>query len=138
MSERHDLASRHPDSRYVGWAIGVSAVLHGVMLAIFVVLSFLEPAKLDIAQKPVSARLVRLGQKRDEHLLPRKISDATSAADRVHGSAAGRHQRPRPSGEVRQRAERAPQRRGPPPRFLPRFRQDHLQEAGAGRRRSRG
>jgi outer membrane biosynthesis protein TonB len=71
LSSGHDLASRTPEARYVSWAVVGSAVLHGAILAIFVVMTYLEPPKLDIAQKPVSARLVRLGQRRDEHLLPR-------------------------------------------------------------------
>ena len=54
------------------WAVAGSTVVHAAILALFIVMTLLEPPKLDMAQKPVSAKLVRLGVKRDEHLLPRK------------------------------------------------------------------
>lgn len=72
MTGISDRAAHHPSLRLAGWAIGGSVVLHGLLLAVFVVMTFLEPSKLDLAQKPISAKLVRLGTKRDEHLLPRK------------------------------------------------------------------
>ncbi len=72
MSRSHQLAARHPEARYVTWAILGSALVHAGILGFFVLMTLLEPPKLDLAQKPVSAKLVRLGQKRDQHLLPRK------------------------------------------------------------------
>lgn len=72
MTRGHQLAARHPEARYVTWAVLGSALVHAGILGFFVLMTLLEPPKLDIAQKPVSAKLVRLGQKRDQHLLPRK------------------------------------------------------------------
>ena len=72
MSPGHQLAARHPEARYVTWAVFGSALVHAGILGFFVLMALLEPAKLDLAQKPVSAKLVRLGVKRDQHLLPRK------------------------------------------------------------------
>ncbi|HET9594789.1 MAG TPA: TonB C-terminal domain-containing protein, partial [Anaeromyxobacteraceae bacterium] len=49
----------------------VSLALHVSLVAAVVILH--EPtARIDLAQKPISARLVRLGEKRPEHFLPRK------------------------------------------------------------------
>lgn len=73
VSMGHTLAGRMPEARYLSWAIGGSAVVHGALLGFFILMNVLEPPKLDLAQKPVSAKLVRLGKKRDEHLLPRKV-----------------------------------------------------------------
>lgn len=56
----------------VGWALAGSVALHALLLGAFIGASLLEPAKLPLAQKPVSARLVRLGTQRDPKLLPRK------------------------------------------------------------------
>lgn len=72
MSAGHQLAARSPESRYVTWGVVGSAVVHAGILGFFIAMTLLEPPKLDLAQKPVSAKLVRLGQKRDQHLLPRK------------------------------------------------------------------
>ncbi|MGC4116376.1 MAG: TonB C-terminal domain-containing protein [Myxococcales bacterium] len=72
MSRSRQLAARHPESKYVTWAVVGSAAVHAGILGFFVVMTLLEPPKLDLAQKPVSAKLVRLGQKRDQTLLPRK------------------------------------------------------------------
>ncbi|MBI5542299.1 MAG: TonB C-terminal domain-containing protein [Deltaproteobacteria bacterium] len=72
MSTGHELAGRQPDSRYVTVAIAGSAIVHAALFALAIVMTLLEPPKLDLAQKPVSAKLVRLGQKRPDNLLPRK------------------------------------------------------------------
>jgi outer membrane biosynthesis protein TonB len=56
----------------VTWAVFGSALVHAGILGFFILMTLLEPPKLDLAQKPVSAKLVRLGQKRDQALLPRK------------------------------------------------------------------
>lgn len=71
MGSAYELSARSPESRYAPWAIGASVAVHVGLLAFFVAMTLLEPPKLDLAQKPVSAKLVRLGQKRDERLLPR-------------------------------------------------------------------
>ncbi len=55
-----------------GKAVLVSVALHAGLLVAAVGLSLLEPSKPEITQKPISAKLVRLGKKRDEKLLPRK------------------------------------------------------------------
>lgn len=72
----HILAARHPEARYVTWAVAGSTVVHAGLLGLFIVMTLLEPPKLDLAQKPVSAKLVRLGEKRADTLLPRISSPA--------------------------------------------------------------
>ena len=72
MSRGRQLAARHPEAKFVTWAVFGSAFVHAGILGFFILMTLLEPPKLDLAQKPVSAKLVRLGQKRDQSLLPRK------------------------------------------------------------------
>lgn len=55
-----------------GKAVVLSVALHVGLLVAAVGLKALEPSKPEITQKPISAKLVRLGKKRDERLLPRK------------------------------------------------------------------
>jgi colicin import membrane protein/protein TonB len=51
-------------------ALAASVLLHAAALA---AAALLRPAPIvDLEQKPITARLVRLGEKRPEHLLPRK------------------------------------------------------------------
>jgi outer membrane biosynthesis protein TonB len=54
------------------WAVLGSVGVHAVLVGLFAMASWLEPPKPSLAQKPVSARLVRLGVKREKNLLPRK------------------------------------------------------------------
>lgn len=56
----------------VSSGVAVSLAAHAVAIGAFFVVSLLEPPRLAIEQKPISAKLIRLGQKRDERLLPRK------------------------------------------------------------------
>lgn len=65
---------RPPAARddHVGWALVGSVAVHALLVGGLAAASLLEPAKLPLAQKPVSARLVRLGTQRDPKLLPRK------------------------------------------------------------------
>jgi colicin import membrane protein len=59
-------------------AVLASALLHAAALAAAIVF---RPAPIvDLEQKPISARLVRLGEKRPEHLLPRKEEPPPPAA----------------------------------------------------------
>jgi outer membrane biosynthesis protein TonB len=110
----HQLAARNPWSRYTSLAIAGSAVFHFGILGLFIVMTLLEPPKLDLAQKPVSAKLVRLGKKRDETLLPRKIeappppeAAATPQPVAIHAkdpsapSAPSIHSRPAPPQKTR-------------------------------------
>lgn len=53
-------------------AMFASFAVHAVLVGVFFAASRFEPPKLDLAPKPVSAKLVRLGEKRPENLLPRK------------------------------------------------------------------
>ncbi|MFN7131444.1 MAG: TonB C-terminal domain-containing protein [Myxococcales bacterium] len=55
-----------------GRAVALSLAVHAALLGGFALLKTMEPPKLEPSQKPVSAKLVRLGKKRDEKLLPRK------------------------------------------------------------------
>ena len=54
------------------WAIAGSLAVHVGILFFFIALSLFEPPKLPLAQKPVSAKRVRLGKERDKNLLPRR------------------------------------------------------------------
>lgn len=63
------LASRRTS---YGKAVVFSVAIHVGLLLAAVGLRLLEPTKPEITQKPISAKLVRLGKKRDERLLPRK------------------------------------------------------------------
>ncbi len=56
----------------VGWALAGSVALHALLIGAFVAAALLEPAKLPLTQKPISAHVVRLGTQRDPKLLPRK------------------------------------------------------------------
>ncbi len=66
----YGLSGRRGES--VGTALGASLLFHAVLLGVFVVLSLIEPPKLDLNKNPVNAKLVRLGQERDPRFLPRK------------------------------------------------------------------
>ncbi len=67
-------ASRHDR---VGLALVGSFVLHGLLLVGFVAVSLLAPAQIAPAQKPMNARVVRLGAQRDPKNLPRKDVNVT-------------------------------------------------------------
>lgn len=55
-----------------GWTWMASIGLHGLVVLGIVVASLYQPAPPDLNQKPIAAKLVRLGQPRPDHLLPRK------------------------------------------------------------------
>ena len=64
------LADRDPRLK---WAVLASFAVHLVVLGGALAFSSLTAApKLDMSQKPIMAKLVRLGTPRDKHLLPRK------------------------------------------------------------------
>jgi outer membrane biosynthesis protein TonB len=65
------------------WAIAGSLAVHVGILFFFIALSFFEPPKLPLSQKPVSAKLVRLGKERDKNLLPRKEVNAPPPPNQV-------------------------------------------------------
>jgi outer membrane biosynthesis protein TonB len=56
----------------VGWALALSVGGHAALVAGLVAFSLWMPPQAPPAQKPVTARLVRLGTPRDPNLLPRK------------------------------------------------------------------
>lgn len=55
-----------------GWAWMASIALHVLLVLGIVVASLYRPAPPDLNQKPIAAKLVRLGQPRPDNLLPRK------------------------------------------------------------------
>jgi len=68
-----DLPESGQSSRgFVVWAVAGSLFFHALLVAVALVMTGSEPPKLDLSQKPVKARLLRLGKKRDEKLLVRK------------------------------------------------------------------
>jgi colicin import membrane protein/protein TonB len=74
-AERSPLVA-HP-GRF-GAALVASGLVHAVGLAL--ALAFRPPPLIDLEQKPIVARLVRLGEKRQEQLLPRKEEPPPPAA----------------------------------------------------------
>lgn len=94
-----------PRDRF-GLVVAVSAVLHVAVLAAALVL---RPAPIiDLEQKPIVARLVRLGEKRPENLLPRKEPDAAGRPE-APPTAAPAPPAPAPAPKA------APAARAPPP-----------------------
>jgi protein TonB len=63
--------SGHSGQGFVIWAVAGSVLAHALVIAAALLVVGSEPPKVDLAQKPVKARLLRLGKKRDEKLLPR-------------------------------------------------------------------
>ena len=62
------------------WAlVGSSAVVHLGLVAAGLLLR--PPPLIDLEQKPIVAKLVRLGEKRPEHLLPRKEEPPPAAGE---------------------------------------------------------
>ncbi|MGI5862360.1 MAG: TonB C-terminal domain-containing protein, partial [Myxococcales bacterium] len=81
---RQTKASRPARERVVAVAVGLSVLLHALLLvALIVVPSGSASAKIELDQKPVKARLLRLGTKRDPKLLPRKPSAAPPPPPKV-------------------------------------------------------
>jgi TonB family protein len=55
------------------WAVAISVALHvGLFGAAVVAARYAAGPRIDLGQKPIAAKLVRLGKPRDEKLLPRK------------------------------------------------------------------
>lgn len=64
------LADRDPRLK---WAVAISLAVHVVVLGGALVAAKVNAApKIDLSQKPITAKLVRLGKPRDKKLLPRK------------------------------------------------------------------
>jgi len=81
---RQTEASRPARQRTAAVAVGLSVLLHALLLAaLLVVSSASASAKIELDQKPVKARLLRLGNKRDPKLLPRKPSAAAPPAPKA-------------------------------------------------------
>jgi len=90
----------------VSLALHVTAVAGAVLL-------HTPSARIDLAQKPIAARLVRLGEKRPEHYLPRKEAPPPEPAP----AAAPQ---PAPAAAPRPAAPAAPAPRAPAPPPAPR------------------
>ncbi|HEY7725510.1 MAG TPA: TonB C-terminal domain-containing protein [Anaeromyxobacteraceae bacterium] len=116
-------------------AVAASAAVH--VAAAGLALARRPPALVDLEQKPIVARLVRLGEKRPEHLLPRKEEAAPQEAS---APASGPPAPPAPPAAPRPGASPAPRAGAPAPRgpdafaaALSRIRRDRLrQEPTAG------
>jgi colicin import membrane protein/protein TonB len=110
-------------------ALVASAVLHAAALAAAILF---RPAPIvDLEQKPIMARLVRLGEKRPEHLLPRKEEPppppAGEPAPAPVAAAPAPKEAAAPSPRAPPAPPRAPGARGKPDAFssaLSRIRRD--------------
>jgi colicin import membrane protein/protein TonB len=71
-------SSFHPRGDRFWTAVAASAMVHAA--AVGLALLRRPPAIVDLEQKPIAARLVRLGEKRAERLLPRKEEEPAAAA----------------------------------------------------------
>lgn len=103
------------------WAVvAASAALHVVAVAVMLLLR--GPPVIDLEQKPIVAKLVRLGEKRPEQLLPRKEEPAPAAAEptSVPSPAPAPAPAPQAAPAVAQRPRAAP----PPPAARPGPRSD--------------
>ena len=61
-----------PEDRVVPVMVALSILVHAAGIALAVWIAHREPPKILPVQKPVTAKLVRLGKPRDKRLLPRK------------------------------------------------------------------
>jgi colicin import membrane protein/protein TonB len=91
-------------------AVAASAAVHAAAAGL--ALARRPPALIDLEQKPIVARLVRLGEKRPEHLLPRKEEPPPSAAPAPATGPPAPPPAPRPGASPAPRAA-APAPRGP-------------------------
>jgi colicin import membrane protein/protein TonB len=62
------------------WPVALASLAVHVAVAGAVVLRHDAPPRIDLGQKPIAAKLVRLGEKRPEHYLPRKEPAAAEPA----------------------------------------------------------
>src|SRR5436309_1384125 len=63
----------------LGGVVAFSAAVHAVAIVVAIVYKGSAPL-IDLSQKPIVAKLVRLGEKRDEKLLPRLEPEAPAPA----------------------------------------------------------
>lgn len=100
-----------PRDRF-GLVVAVSAALHVVAIVAALVL---RPAPIiDLEQKPIVARLVRLGEKRPENLLPRKEPDAAGRPEAAPATAPAPPAAARPAPAEKPRPAPPKPRTGPP------------------------
>jgi hypothetical protein len=73
----------------LGLFVGLSVLGHVVAVVLWLLVGWLMAGpKVDLAQKPIKASLVRLGKKRDDKLLPRKEEEAPPPVQKVEEVAA--------------------------------------------------
>lgn len=62
------------------WAWGAGIFFHVALVLLAIVLSLWQPPRIEAGQKPIAAKLVRLGKPRDAKLLPRKEASPPPSA----------------------------------------------------------
>lgn len=94
--------------------VALSAGAHALLLAAALLVR--PPPPIDLGQKPIAARLVRLGEKRPEHLLPRRDEGPAPAAQQPEARPAP----PSPTPPApKAMALPSPKARPAPPRAVP-------------------